>query len=271
MRVETINGKRYILVIVDDYSHYTWVYFLRTKDEAPEMIIKFINQIQRNMKVQILKVQSDNGTEFKIEKLRSYDEKLGIMHQMSIARMPQQNGVVERRNQTLVEAARTMLIFLRVPEFLWAEAIATACFTQNHSLVHTRYNKMPYELIKGRKPNVQYFHVFASLCYPINDHDDLGKMKPKVDIGIFIGYSESSRGFCIYNYKTRKIMETIHVKFDELTTMASEYTPSSSSIIVEEYEAPQLVSSSDEPIENEPTTLVFDNHSNELVHEDIAK
>ncbi|GKE41996.1 retrovirus-related pol polyprotein from transposon TNT 1-94, partial [Tanacetum coccineum] len=108
------------------------------------------------------------------------------------------------------------------PEFLWAEAITTACFTQNRSIVHTRYNKTPYELIRGRKPNIQYFHVFVSLCYPQNDRDELGKMKPKADIGIFIGYSESSRGFRIYNRQTKKILDTIHVKFDELTTMAFE-------------------------------------------------
>ncbi|GJY48030.1 integrase, catalytic region, zinc finger, CCHC-type containing protein [Tanacetum coccineum] len=107
------------------------------------------------------------------------------------------------------------------PEFLWAEAIATACFTQNHSIIHTRHNKTLYELLRGRKPNVQYFYMFGSLCYPTNDHDDLGKIKPKADIGIFVGYSESSRGFRIYNRRTKKIMETIHVKFDELTTMAS--------------------------------------------------
>ncbi|GJW39168.1 retrovirus-related pol polyprotein from transposon TNT 1-94 [Tanacetum coccineum] len=222
MRVASINGKKYILVIVDDYSRYTWVYFLRTKDEAPDMIIDFVNQVQRNLKAQILTIRTDNGTEFKNEKLRSFYAKLGIVHKTSIARTPQQNGVVERRNRTLVEAARTMLIFSKAPEFLWAEAIATACFTQNRSIVHTRHNKTPYELIRGRKPNIQYFHVFGSLCYPTNDRDDLGKMKPKADIGIFIGYSESSRGFRIYNRRTKKIMETIHVKFDELTAMASE-------------------------------------------------
>ncbi|GJT58091.1 putative ribonuclease H-like domain-containing protein [Tanacetum coccineum] len=135
---------------------------------------------------------------------------------------PQQNGVVERRNRTLVEAARTMLIFSRLPEFLWAEAVATTCFTQNRSIIHTRYNKTPYELLRGRKPNIAYFHVFGSLCYPTNDRDDLGKMKPKADIGVFIGYSETSTGFRIYNRRTKMIMETIHVKFDELTTMASE-------------------------------------------------
>ncbi|GKB77850.1 retrovirus-related pol polyprotein from transposon TNT 1-94 [Tanacetum coccineum] len=107
-------------------------------------------------------------------------------------------------------------------EFLWTEHIATACFTQNCSIVLTRYNKTPYELIRGRKPNIQYFHVFGSLYYPTNDRDDLGKMKPKADNGICIGYSESSRGFHIYNRRTKKIMEMIHVKFDELAYMASE-------------------------------------------------
>ncbi|GJW55561.1 retrovirus-related pol polyprotein from transposon TNT 1-94 [Tanacetum coccineum] len=221
MRVASINGKIYILMIVDDYSRYTWVYFLRTKDEAPDMIIDFVNQVQRNLKAQILTIRTDNGTELKNKKLRSFYAKLGIVHKTSIALMPQQNGIVECRNRTLVEAAQTMLIISKAPEFLWAEAIATACFTQNRSIVHTRHNKTPYKLIHGRKSNIQYFHVFGSLCYPTNNRDDLGKMKPKADIGIFIGYSESSRGFRIYNRITKKIMETIHVKFDELTTMDS--------------------------------------------------
>ncbi|GJX07959.1 uncharacterized mitochondrial protein-like protein [Tanacetum coccineum] len=142
MRVASINGKKYILVIVDDYSRYTWLYFLRTKDEAPDMIIDFVNQVQRNLKAQILMIQTDNGTEFKNKKLRAIYAKLGIVHQTSIARTPQQNGVVERRNLTLVEAARTMLIFYKAPEFLWAEAIATACFTQNCSIVHTRLQEV---------------------------------------------------------------------------------------------------------------------------------
>ncbi|GJS16536.1 retrovirus-related pol polyprotein from transposon TNT 1-94 [Tanacetum coccineum] len=223
MRVASINGKKYILVIVDDFSRYTWVYFLRSKDETPEIIKKFIAQAQLNYKAKVCKIRTDNGTEFKNTSLKAHYEKLGIMQQFSIARTPQQNGVVERRNRTLVEAARTMLIFSRLPEFLWAEAVATACFTQNRSIIHTRYNKTPYELLRGRKPNIAYFHVFGSLCYPTNDRDDLGKMKPKADIGVFIGYSETSTGFRIYNRRTKMIMETIHVKFDELTAMASEH------------------------------------------------
>ncbi|GKC91029.1 retrovirus-related pol polyprotein from transposon TNT 1-94 [Tanacetum coccineum] len=219
MRVESINGKKYILVIVYYYSRYTWVYFLRTKDEAPEMIKKFIAQVQLNFNLKIQKVRTDNGSEFKNAILQAHCEKLGIMQQFSIARTPQQNGVIKKQNRTLVKAARTMLIFSKSPEFLWAEAISTACFTQNRSLIHKRYNKTPYELLRGRKPNVEYFHVFGSLCYPTNDREDLGKMKSKADIGIFIDFSESSRGFRIYNRRTKKIMEIIHIKFDELTVM----------------------------------------------------
>ncbi|GKF15685.1 retrovirus-related pol polyprotein from transposon TNT 1-94, partial [Tanacetum coccineum] len=186
------------------------------------MIIDFVIQVQRNLKALILTIRTDNGTEFKNEKLRVFYAKLGIVHKTSIARTPHQNGVVERRNRTLIEATRTMLIIYKAPEFLWAEAIATACFTRNRSIVHTRHNKTPYELIHDRKPNVQYFHVFGSLCYPTNDRDDLWKMKQKADVGIFVGYSESSHGFRIYNRQNKKIMEMIHVKFDELMAMASE-------------------------------------------------
>ncbi|GJT95782.1 retrovirus-related pol polyprotein from transposon TNT 1-94 [Tanacetum coccineum] len=223
MRVASINRKKYILGIVDNYSRYTWVYFLHSKDETPEIIKKFIAQAQLNYKAKVCKIRTDNGTEFKNATLKAHYEKLGIMQQFSTARTPQQNGVVKRRNRTLVESARSMLIFSRLPKFLWAEAVATACFTQNRSIIHTRHNKTPYELLRGRKPNVEYFHVFGSLCYPTNNEDDLVKMKPKADIEVFIGYSETSRGFRIYNRRTKKIMETINVKFDELTTMASEH------------------------------------------------
>ncbi|GJV19024.1 retrovirus-related pol polyprotein from transposon TNT 1-94 [Tanacetum coccineum] len=182
MWVASINGKRYILMIVDDYSRFTWVYFLRTKDETPEIIKNFIARVQLNYNANICKIRTDNGTEIKNATLKAHYDKLDIMQPFLIARTPQQNGVVERRNCTLVEAARTMLIFLQLPEFLWAEAVSTACFTQNRSLIHKRYNKTPYELLYGRNPNVEYFHVFGSLCYLTNDRDDLGKMKPKADI-----------------------------------------------------------------------------------------
>nr|GEZ52721.1 retrovirus-related Pol polyprotein from transposon TNT 1-94 [Tanacetum cinerariifolium] len=121
-----------------------------------------------------------------------------------------------------VEAARTILIFSRAPLFLWAEAIATVCFTQNRSIFHRRFNKTPYELINGRKPDISFLHVFGALCYPKNDNEDIGKLGTKGDIGFFIGYSVDSCAFRVYNRRTKKIMETMNVTFDELSIMAFE-------------------------------------------------
>nr|GFA72462.1 retrovirus-related Pol polyprotein from transposon TNT 1-94 [Tanacetum cinerariifolium] len=112
-----------------------------------------------------------------------------------------------------------MLIFSRAPLFLWAEAIATACFTHNRSIIHRRFNKTPYELINGRKPNILFLHVFGALCYPKNDREDIGKLGAKGDIGFFIGYSADSCAYRIYNRQTKKIMETMNVSFDELLAM----------------------------------------------------
>nr|GEZ55039.1 hypothetical protein [Tanacetum cinerariifolium] len=151
MRVESVNGKKYILVIVDDYSQFTWV----------------------RLKVLVCHIRTNNGTEFVKHTLRDYYEEVGISHETSVARSPQQNGVVERRNRTLIEAARTMLIYAQSPLFLWAEAVATACFTQNHSIIHLRHGKTPYELLHSKLPDLSFFHVFGALCYPTNDSENL--------------------------------------------------------------------------------------------------
>nr|GEZ86370.1 retrovirus-related Pol polyprotein from transposon TNT 1-94 [Tanacetum cinerariifolium] len=183
MRVASINRKRYILVIVDDYSRFTWVRFLRSKDESPEAIIRCIKNIQFRLNATVRNVRTDNETEFVNQILCEFYENVGISHQTSAARTSQQNGVVERQNRTIVEAARTMLIFSKALLFLWAEAINTACYTQNRSLIRLRYNKTPYELMQDKKLDLSFFHVFGALYYPTNDNDDLGKLDAKADIG----------------------------------------------------------------------------------------
>ncbi|GKD77136.1 retrovirus-related pol polyprotein from transposon TNT 1-94 [Tanacetum coccineum] len=187
MRVASINGKRYILVIVDDYSRFTWVKYFRTKDEALEIIIKFLKQAQVSLKTTVRYLCTDNGTKFINQTLRNYTEVVGFTHNTSTARTPQQNDVVERRNRTLVEAVRTMLIFSKSPLFLWPEVVATACYTQNRSFIHPNYNKTLYEMLRDRKLKLNYLHVFGALCYLTNDFKDLGKLQPKADIEIFIG------------------------------------------------------------------------------------
>nr|GEU86202.1 retrovirus-related Pol polyprotein from transposon TNT 1-94 [Tanacetum cinerariifolium] len=189
MHVESVNGKKYILVIVDDYSRFTQVKCLRSKDEAPDFIIKFLKMIQVRLKVP-------------------------------------QNGVVKRRNRTLIEATRTMLIYAQSLLFLRTEAVATTCYTQNRSIIRLRHGKTPYELLHNKLPDLSFLHVFGALCYPTNDSENLGKLQPKADIGIFIGYAPTKKAFRIYNRRTRRIVETIHVDFDELTAIASEQSSS---------------------------------------------
>nr|GEY24469.1 integrase, catalytic region, zinc finger, CCHC-type, peptidase aspartic, catalytic [Tanacetum cinerariifolium] len=151
MRIASINGKRYVLVIVEDYSRYTWVHFLRSKDEAPEVIITFLKRITVLLQSPVIIIRTDNDTEFKNQMLKEYFDTVGIFHQMSSVRTPQQNGV----------------------------AIATVCFTQNRFIMNRRFNKTPHELINGRKPDISFLPVFGALCYPRNDREDIGKLGAK--------------------------------------------------------------------------------------------
>ncbi|GKE74583.1 integrase, catalytic region, zinc finger, CCHC-type containing protein [Tanacetum coccineum] len=119
-----------------------------------------------------------------------------------------------------------MLIYAKAMLFLWAEALATACYTQNCSIIHLHYGKTPYELLHDKLPDLSFFHVFGAICYPTNDSENLGKLQLKADISIFIGYAPTKKAFRIYNRRTRRIIETIHVDFDELTAMAYEHSSS---------------------------------------------
>ncbi|GJZ44156.1 putative ribonuclease H-like domain-containing protein [Tanacetum coccineum] len=160
MIVASVNGRSYILVIVDG---------------------------------------TDNGTEFVNQTLCEYYKKINISHETSVARSPQQNGIVERRNHTLIKAARTMLIYVKALLFLWAEAVATACYTKNYSIVRLRHGKTPYELLHDKPPDLSFFYVFGVLCYPTNDSGpELGKLQKK----------------------------KLDIDFDELTAMASEHNSS---------------------------------------------
>ncbi|GJV51416.1 retrovirus-related pol polyprotein from transposon TNT 1-94 [Tanacetum coccineum] len=167
----------------------------RSKDEAPEFIIKFLKMIQVYLNTTVKNIRTDNGIEFVNQTMRSYYEDVDISHETSVACTPQQNS---------------------------AEVVATACYTENRSLIRLHHGKTPYELMHDRKPDLSYLHVFDALCYLTNDSEDLGKLKAKADVGIFIRYAPAKKAYWIYNKRTRRIMETIHVDFDELTAMDSE-------------------------------------------------
>ncbi|GJY58774.1 retrovirus-related pol polyprotein from transposon TNT 1-94 [Tanacetum coccineum] len=220
MRVASINGKKYIMVIVDDYSRYTWTFFLPSKDETPEVLKYFLMMIQRNLQALVISVRTDKGTEFLNKTLNAFFKEEGIELQTSTPRTPKQNGIVERQNRTLVEAARTMLSASKLPLFFWAEAITTACYTQNRSIIIPTHEKMAYHIINDKKPSIKYLHIFGCTCYLTRDGENLDKMKEKGDSCILVGYSTQSKGYRVYNKRTRLIVESIHLRFDEIKKMS---------------------------------------------------
>ncbi|KAI3680869.1 hypothetical protein L6452_35646 [Arctium lappa] len=215
VNIQSIAGKKYTLVIIDEYSRYTWVIFLRCKSDTPEELISFVKKMEVVNNLTVRSIRSDHGTEFKNSSLNNFFENKGISHNFSSVRTPQKNGVAERRNKTIIEAARSMLSDSHLPTQFWAEAVNTACFTQNRSLIIKRFGKTTYELFLGRKHSISFLHIFGCQCFILNNRDQLGKFDPKADDGIFLGYSSISKAYRVFNKRRQTVEETIHVTFDE--------------------------------------------------------
>ncbi|KAJ9539027.1 hypothetical protein OSB04_031760 [Centaurea solstitialis] len=229
--VQTLNGKKYILVLVDEVSRFTWVEFIRKKSHVPMLLINLLKRLQVFHGLQVKVIRSYNGTELKNSSIEEYLASVGITHNFSAPKTPQQNGVVQRKNRTLVEAARTMLNASGLPLTFWAEAVSTACYTQNRSLVVKRFEKTPYQLLYNKRPNIKFFHVFGCKCYVLNDREPIGKFDPKGDSAIFIGYAWDTVAYRVYIPRTKLVIQD---KFtEELKKQADE---SSNATIIEDLE-----------------------------------
>ncbi|GKB23352.1 ribonuclease H-like domain-containing protein [Tanacetum coccineum] len=181
---------------------------------------KNMNKLVRGNLVRDYKVKairSDNGTEFKNSVMNQFCEMKGIKREFSVARTPQQNGVAERRNRTLIEAARTMLVDSKLPTTFWAEAVNTACYVLNRVLVIKPHNKTPYELIHGRTPLIDFMKPFGCPVTILNTRDHLGKFDGKADEGFFVGYSVVSKAMRVFIKRTRIAEETLNIRFLENT------------------------------------------------------
>ncbi|GKA16087.1 putative ribonuclease H-like domain-containing protein [Tanacetum coccineum] len=209
--------KMYCLVVTDDYSRFTWVFFLATKDETSGILKSFINGIENLVDHKVKVIRCDNETEFKNREMNQFCEMKGILRQFSVARTPQQNGVAERRNKTLIEAARTMLADSKLPTTFWAEAVNTACYVQNKVLVVKPHNKTPYELFHSRTPTLSFMRPFGCPVTILNTIDHLGKFDGKADEGFFVRYSLNSKAFRVFNSRTRIVEENLHIRFSENT------------------------------------------------------
>jgi transposase InsO family protein len=164
----SIGGSKYCLVIMGDYSRFTWVFFLQEKSQTQETLKRFLRRAQNEFGLRIKKNRSDNGMEFKNSQIEGFLEEEGIKHEFFSPYTPQQNAVVERKNRTLLDMTRAMLDEYKTPDRFWAEAINTACYSINRLYIHRILKKTSYELLTGKKPNVSYFRVFGSKCFILN-------------------------------------------------------------------------------------------------------
>nr|GEW28326.1 hypothetical protein [Tanacetum cinerariifolium] len=213
--VSSLNHKWYCLVVTDDFSWFTWTFFLKTKDETSGILRNFITEIENLKELKVKIIRCDNGGEFRNKEVNDFCLKKGIKREFNNARTPQQNRVAERRNKTLIKAARTMLADAKLPVTFWAEAVKTACYVQNRVLVNKSQNKTPYELFNGRTPAIGFLKPFSCHVMILNILDNLGKFETKGDECYFIGYSMSSKAFRVFNKRTKSVEENLHVDFLE--------------------------------------------------------
>ena len=215
MQTESLGGKRYALVCVDDFSRYTWVKFIHVKSETLKVCQILFLQLQREKNTGICRIRSDHGREFENKYFTEFCENEGIFLEFSAPLTPQQNGVVERKNRTLQEMARVMIHAKHLPTYFWAEALNTACHIHNRVTLRPGTITTSYELWKGRKPNVKYFLIFGNTYFIFSDKDHHRKWDSKSDRGIFLGYSTNSRAYRVYNQCIRIVMEFINVIIDD--------------------------------------------------------
>ncbi|GJU18114.1 putative ribonuclease H-like domain-containing protein [Tanacetum coccineum] len=213
--VESVNRKKYCLVVTNDCSKFSWVFFLAYKDETYDILHDLIVGLENKLRHKVKTIRCDHGTEFKNQLINEFCAKKGIKREYSIARSPQQNGFAERMNRTLIEAARTMLADSLLPIQLWAEAVNNACYVLNRVLVTKPQLKSPYEILMGRSPNISFMRPFGCSLTILNTLDQLGKFDGKSEEGYLLGYSTSSKGFRVYNRVTRKVQDCLHVDFLE--------------------------------------------------------
>jgi transposase InsO family protein len=215
----SIGGNTYCLLIVDDYSRYTWVFFLHDKAISCDIFKSFVRRAENEFELKLKKVRSDNGSEFKNTNVEEFFDEKGIKHDFSTTYTPEQNCVDERKNRTLIEMARSMVDEYKVSNSFWAQDINTACHASNRLYCHRFFNKKPYDLLNGRKPNISYFLVFGCKCYILRKGSRLSKFQSKCDEGFLLGYASNSKAYIVYNKSKGFVEEAYDVQFDE--TMGS--------------------------------------------------
>ncbi|KAI8124587.1 Retrovirus-related Pol polyprotein from transposon TNT 1-94 [Lucilia cuprina] len=214
MNKPSLSGSRYFVLFIDDHSRYVFVYFMKNKNEVLDKFKMFKLFVEKQLNRSIKCVRSDNGREYVNSQFDKFLEENGIQRQLTVPYTPQQNGISERANRTIVEMARSMILYSAVDEILWAEAVNTAVYIRNRSITKILTDKTPFEIWHGKKPNVAHFRIFGSPVVAL-DKTHTKKFSAKGKDYIFVGYSTTAKAYRLFDVKERKIVDKRDVIFCE--------------------------------------------------------
>src|SRR5580765_5080881 len=221
MEEKSLGGKRYFVIFKDNYSKYTYVYFMNQKSEVKDKLELFLNMVKNQINNSVITLRSDCGLEYKNAEVKAILDKFGIKHETSVPYTPQQNGKSERSMRTIVEAARTMLYSKNLPKNLWAEAVNTVVYVLNRTGNSGHEGKTPYELWYDKKQNINHLKIFGSEVYVHVPKEKRRKWDKKGRKGIFVGYSEETKGYRIC-FNGREVSLSRDVIFKEATEIEIE-------------------------------------------------
>ena len=211
----SIQGSKYALTLIDDFTRRIWIYFLQSKDQVLDTFAEFHMFVERQSDYKIKTLRTDNGTEYVNNAFHSYLRSFGIKHQLTVPYTPQQNGVAERKNRTIVEMARCMLHAKNMHYKFWAEAMACATYILNRTPTKALKDITPEEAWSGRKPNLQHLRIFGSIAYVHIPKQKRHKLDAKSSPFVFVGYDENTKGYRVYNPLTNKVQIARDVCFAE--------------------------------------------------------
>lgn len=212
---KSLGGAQYFLTFTDDKSRYSWVYILKSKDQVFDRFLEWKALVERSSKKKIKTLRTDNGGEYTSTKFEKYLKTEGIRHELTVPKTPEQNGVAERLNRTLVEMTRSMLLDAKLPKKFWAEAVSTAVYLKNRSPSKPLQNMTPYEAWHGCKPNASHIRVFGCDAYAHIPKDERSKFDSKACKCILLGYGQETKGYRLYDPIQRKVLHSRDVQFNE--------------------------------------------------------
>ena len=258
MSTKSLSGTEYFLTFIDDYTHYVWVYVLKHKDEVFSKFLEWKALVEKSSGKKVKVFRTDNGGEYTSTKFENYLKKEGITHQLTVPKTPEQNGVAERMNRTLVESVRSMLADAKLPHKFWAETLSTAVYLRNRSPTVAVKGKTPFEAWTGRKPNVKHLRVFGCEAYAHVPKDERKKLDSKARKCILLGYGAETKGYRLYDQKRARVFHSRDVQFNESsqeTEVVKEQEPKQNTHVELDFPEFEKPIADEEPVVNEEPEL----------------